>query len=148
MSDDTDVDDSDYRTSVEHVRMQLEPQEYPIEELSDEQVEIIGLQPAHLDVDELLADTGMSEQRLEIIERLLAGHHLLNTPIEEVRQTMGETHSDGSSTTFAGPNRSAEYYRSTQLGKEAIAKDTSNTLQNVGKNPPLMRTPDARGSSR
>ncbi|MDJ1434778.1 hypothetical protein [Halostagnicola sp. A-GB9-2] len=139
---------NDYRTEVEHVRLELESETFPIDELSDTQVEIVGIEPAHLDVEELLADTGMSDDRLALIERYLAGHHLQASGVDEIREVDSETQSDGSSTQFAQPDDRDGGYDETTLGRKAISKDTSKTLENIDKPPAVIRTPDARGPKR
>lgn len=138
----------EYRTSVEHVRLELESETFPVDELSDVQVEIVGIEPAHLDVEEILADTGMSDERLALIERYLAAHNLQASGIDAIREIDSETRSDGSSTQFSQPDDRDGGYGETTMGRKAISKDTSKTLENIDKPPAVIRTPDARGPTR
>ena len=136
--------DEDYRTSAEKVRLELEADGTPIDEITNTQLEIVGLDPASLDVEELLADSGMSEKRLALIERYLAGHYILSSGVDALRQVDSETLSDGANSKYAG-DRDHSDYRSTSLGQKAVAADQSNTLVNASKPSASISVPDARG---
>ena len=124
---------AEYRTTVEVVRRELESEEVPIDELTGAQAETLGLQPANLFVDEELADSGMSEGRLELIERYLAAHFILTSGVEAFRQVTEERFSDMSSATYAGGDLDGEALRSTTVGQKAIMFDTTGTLDGLGK---------------
>ncbi|OIB56605.1 hypothetical protein [Natrialba sp. SSL1] len=147
MSNGNGFDDSEHRTTVEDVRQELEAEELPIPELTDTQVGTVGIVPAALVVDEDLEATGMSNDRLELLERYLAAHFVLSSGVDELRQADSESRSDGSSTSFAGDRDYADY-RSTSAGQKAVALDESGTLANANKPPAVIRTPDARGPTR
>lgn len=136
-------DSSDSRTTVENVRLELEADGYPTAALTDAQVTVVGIEPAHLDVEELLAGGQMSDKRLALIERYLAGHNILNSGIDDLRQADDETRSDGSSTTYAGDRNHADY-RSTSLGQKAIKADLSDTLVNAHKPSASFDIPSVR----
>lgn len=143
----------DHRTKVDDVRAELEADstidgaEIDIEVISDEQIETVGIVPANLEVDERLANTGMSAKRLELIERYLAGHFLLSSGIDEIRQLDRESLDDGSSYQYAG-DRDRDDYGSTSLGQKALTMDTSGRLANANKPPATVRAPDSRGPTR
>lgn len=138
---------TEYRTSVENVRSELGTESDEVDLLSDEQIETVGLVPAHLEVDEQLANTNMSSNRLELIERYLAGHFILSSGIDRVRQLDRETLEDGTQYDYAG-DRDDDGYQSTSLGQKAVMLDTSGTLQGVNTPAAALVTPDARGSAR
>lgn len=131
------------RTSVDDVRLELEADGYALNALTDTQVTVVGIDPAEIIVNEELAGSGMSAERLELIERYLAGHFILSSGVDELRQSDSETLSDGSSTTFAG-DRSHTDFRSTSLGQKAVAMDSTDTLKNIDKPAASIRVPDAR----
>ena len=90
------------RTSVEDVRMELEADGYPIEAITDAQIKTVGIMPATLEVDERLTDENgdspLSDDRLTLIERYVAGHLILSSGVDELRQADSEELSDESST--------------------------------------------------
>lgn len=135
------------RTNVDDVRMELEADGYELTSLTDAQVTTVGITPAELDVDERLADSDMSDDRLQLIERYLAGHYILSSGVDDLRQADSETLSDGSSTTYAG-DRAHSDFRSTSLGQKAVNADLTDTLKNVDKPDASIRAPDARQTRR
>jgi hypothetical protein len=136
------------RPSVEDVRMELEADGYPIEAITDPQIETVGLTPATLEVDERLADTGMSDDRLKLIERYLAGHFILAAGVDELRQVDSESTTDGASANYARPSTREGGYDETSLGRKALSADTSNVLGDASKPPASITTPDARRPGR
>ncbi|AXR80790.1 hypothetical protein [Natrarchaeobaculum sulfurireducens] len=140
---------SDYRTTPEDVRAELEADSTigDVEVISDSQIETVGIVPANLEVDERLADAGMSADRLALIERYLAGHFILSSGIDELRQLDRESLDDGSSYDYAG-DRDRDDYGSTSLGQKAIAMDASGRLANANKPPATVRSPNSRGPQR
>lgn len=131
------------RTTVSDVRLELEADGYDLNAITESQVTVVGITPAELEVDERLADSGMSDKRLELIERYLAGHFILSSGVDELRQIDSETLSDGSSNTYSG-DRAHTDFRSTSLGQKAISTDTTDTLVNATKPSGSIRAPDAR----
>ena len=118
------------RTSVEDVRSELEAQgEHAVnfELLSRNQVIAVGIEPANLEVSERLAGTGMSDARLELIERYLAGHFILTSGIDAVRQPVTMNPDSGERYDFAGDYDNIGY-GATSLGQKAIAMDTTGSL--------------------
>jgi len=142
-----------YRTSVNAVRAELEAQStftidgddvsVQVETLDDGQIKTVGLDPATLEVDERLTDTDMSSDRLKLIERYLAGHFLLTSNIDAVRQVDSESLDDGSSYDYAG-DRDRDDYGSTSLGQKAIAMDQSGKLAGVNKPTASIGVPRTR----
>ncbi|ELZ35371.1 hypothetical protein [Halorubrum tebenquichense] len=133
---------TDYRSSVDDVRAELERTDFPTAQLSDGQIETVGLDPAALVVTEDLADTGQSDDRLALIERYLAGHNILSSGIDDLRQTTRES-TDRESKTYAGDF--GEALRSTTLGQKAISMDESGTLANAAKPTASIAVPDTSG---
>jgi hypothetical protein len=131
------------RTTVPEVRLELEADGYPTEALTDTQIETVGITPAALDVDERLVNTTMSEERLALIERYLAGHMILASGVDELRQADSEELSDESSVEYAGDREFADY-RATSLGQKAIGLDTSGTLAQAHKPTASLSVPDVR----
>ena len=136
------------RTSPEAVRMELEADGYPIKAITPTQIKTVGIGPATLEVDERLADTGMSEDRLKLIERYLAGHFILASGVDELRQVDSESTTDGASANYARPSTREGGYDETSLGRKALSADTSGTLENASKPPASITTPDARRPGR
>lgn len=133
---------SDYRSSVDDVRAELERTDFPTAQLSDGQIETVGLDPASLIVDEDLEQTGQSAERLALIERYLAGHNILSSGIDDLRQTTRES-TDRESKTYAGDF--GEALRSTTLGQKAIGMDQSGTLADMAKPTASVSVPDTSG---
>jgi hypothetical protein len=133
-----------YRTDGDAVRAELQLDGHSIEGLTGTIIETVGVEPAHMDVNDLLADTGLSEDRLRLIERYIAGHELLSSGIDELRQVDSETLSDGSSATYVAPTQREGGYDETSLGRKAIRKDTSNTLDNVDTRTASIGVPKTR----
>lgn len=104
------------RTDVSSVRQELEADGYQVSSLTESQVRTVGMAPAHLRVSEELAGRGMSEERLELIERYLAGHYILASGVKEFR--LGEKTGDFNRSNLG----------STPLGQKAIEFDESDTL--------------------
>ena len=144
---------SNYRTTPDDVRAELEAdasfdnQPIDLELISNDQIKTVGLVPATLEVDETLADTDMSDDRLELIVRYLAGHFIMTSGVDQFRQVDSKSLDDGSSYDFAG-DRDRDDYGSTSLGQKAITLDTSGQLATTNKPPATIHSPDARGSRR
>lgn len=130
------------RTSTENVRAELERADFPTAQLSDTQIETVGIDPAQLVVDEDLSDTGQSDDRLALIERYLAGHNILSSGIDDLRQTTRES-TDRESKTYAGDF--GEALKSTTLGQKAISMDKSGTLADMAKPTASVSVPDTSG---
>lgn len=136
---------SDYRTSVDDVRAELERADFPTAQLSDAQIKTVGLDPASLLVTEDLADTGQSEDRLALIERYLAGHNILSSGIDDLRQTSRES-TDRESKTYTGDF--GEALKSTTLGQKAITYDQSGELAKMAKPTASVTVPSTKGDYR
>lgn len=132
------------RTTPDDVRSELERSDFPTAQLSDAQIETVGIDPAALVVTEDLADTGQSEERLTLIERYLAGHNILASGIDDLRQTTRES-TDRESKTYAGDF--GEAMRSTTLGQKAISMDESGTLADAAKPTASIVVPDTSGGT-
>lgn len=130
------------RTSVDDVRSELERTDFPTAQLSDGQITTVGIEPAALLVDEDLEDTGQSEDRLALIERYLAGHNILSSGIDDLRQTSRES-TDRESKTYTGDF--GEALKSTTLGQKAITYDKSGTLAEMAKPTASISVPNAKG---
>lgn len=133
------------RTSVEDVRAELERTDFPTAQLSDPQINTVGIEPAALLVDEELADTGQSSDRLALIERYLAGHHILSSGIDDLRQAKSER-TDRERKTYTG--EFGEALRSTTLGQKAITFDQSGRLAELAKPTASIDAPSTRGAYR
>ncbi|WP_058365408.1 hypothetical protein [Haloparvum sedimenti] len=133
---------SDYRSSVEKVRAELERTDFPTVQLSDPQIKTVGLDPANLIVEEDLADTGQSDDRLALIERYLAGHNILASGIDDLRQTTSEQ-TDRERKSYAG--EFGEDLKSTTLGQKALTMDQSGTLADMAKPTASITVPDTSG---
>ncbi|WEL29855.1 hypothetical protein [Haloferax volcanii] len=133
------------RTNPDEVRAELERKDFPTAQLSDQQIETVGITPAALLVDEDLADTGQSSERLKLIERYLAGHNILSSGIDDLRQTTSER-TDREQKSYAG--EFGEGLNSTTLGQKAITYDESGTLAKKAKPSASITVPDAKGSYR
>jgi hypothetical protein len=133
------------RASVDDVRAELERTDFPTAQLSDAQINTVGITPAALLVDEDLADTGQSDDRLELIERYLAGHMILSSGIDDLRQTTSER-TDREQKSYTG--EFGEALRSTTLGQKAITFDTSGKLADMAKPTASIGVPDAKGNYR
>lgn len=144
------------RTTIEKVRAELEADGHETKTISDPQIKTVGIGPAHLIVTEDLENAGLSNERLALIERYLAGHLILSSGVESLRQVDDESLTDGSSQTYSG-DRDYSDYRSTSLGQKAVAADPTGTLAETGdtspdsggngnkKPPATIAVPDARG---
>lgn len=136
---------TEYRTDHEKVLLELTLQDFDVVGLTKEQIEIVGIEPANLDVTELLSGTGMSDARLEIIERYLAAHNLMTTNIGELRQMRSEGRSDSSSSAYVTPSSVSSGLDETTAGRKALNADTSKTLQGLNKQTPYLRAIDDKG---
>ena len=134
---------SESRTDADMVRMELEADGHPLDAVTPEQIVAVGITPANLTVTEDLAGSGMSEDRLALIERYLAGHHILASGVDELRQTDSVSYADDSQASFAG-DRDHTDYRSTSLGQKAINMDETGTLREAAKPTASIDVPDVR----
>lgn len=132
------------RTTVEDVVAELERTDFPTAQLESNQVETVGITPATLLVDEEFADndTDLSNDRLELIERYLAGHYILSSGIDDLRQTSSER-TDREQKSYTG--EFGEGLRSTTLGQKALQMDTEGRLDNLVKPKATITAPDAKG---
>jgi len=113
------LDESDFRTSAENVRSgRFET------DLDDNEI-LEHIDAANMAVDEHLENRGLSERRLERIERNLARHRI-KFLVESERMTTKES-TGPTSRTFAGAF-DAEGLKATPYGQAAIEDDTSDTL--------------------
>ena len=122
-------DTDDYRVTITDVRELLEAQgshATNLDLITDEQVVDLGIDPANLEVTDKLGDTGQSSERLEAIERYLAGHFILTSGIDEVRQSVSASSGAGSAS-FTGDYARSDY-GSTSLGQNALNLDRSGKL--------------------
>lgn len=111
---------------VEDVRRHLHLDEWDTTGITDEQIRYFIAERANLIVEEDLLETDQSKRRLRTIETLLAGHYILDSGIDQLRQGERERASDGSETWYAG--EFGEGLRSTSLGEQAIGLDNSGKL--------------------
>lgn len=111
------------------VRRHLHLDDWDTTGITDEQIDYFIVDIANLLVEEELVDTGQSERRLRVIETLLAGHFLLDSGIDQLRQGEREGASDGSYTWFSGDFGAS--LRRTSLGQQAIAFDKSGRLAEI-----------------
>ncbi|QLG63086.1 hypothetical protein [Halorarum salinum] len=130
------------RTTPDAVRAELERTDFPTADLSTEQIQTVGIDPATLDVDELLANTGQSDDRLKLVERYLAGHNILSSGIDDLRQTTSER-TDREQKSYAG--EFGEGLRSTTLGQKAIRADRSGKLADMDKPVATIDVPSTKG---
>lgn len=121
---------TDARGDPDNVRQHLHLEGWDTSGIEDAQIQFFIDQRANLIVDEELADTGQSDRRLTAIEELLAGHYILASGIDAVRQGERDREADGSETWYAG--EFGEGLRSTSLGQQAIEMDSSGTLASLG----------------
>lgn len=113
------VDDSEYRTSVDDVLGGGFETGLANEEVLE------WLDDANMEVDERLKGNGISERRLEKIERELT-RHLIKFLVEEERQVEKEKIGPVSFT-YAGA-LSQEGLKATTHGQQVIQYDTTGTL--------------------
>ncbi len=119
--------------SVEDVKMQIQmfgsdySEDFSV--LSTEQIEWFIDNYATLIVDEELTGSEMSDKRLRMIESCLAGHAILSSGIDEVRQVTSEMLSDNSQNAYTGDYGSG--LSSTSLGQKAIELDTTGILHRM-----------------
>lgn len=86
---------------------------------------------ATLLIDEEIDNTthDMSEARLKAIEAMLAGHAILSSGIEEVRQLRSEMLSDNSQSSYAAEIGTGLY--GTTLGQKAMELDKTGRLRAI-----------------
>jgi hypothetical protein len=132
------------RTSADDVLAELERTDFPTAQIEPSQVTTVGIDPATLLVDEELdtSDHDLSASRLEFIERYLAGHFILSSGIDDIRQTSSER-TDREQKSYTGEFGGG--LRSTTLGQKAIAMDTTGTLGKLDKPKAVITSPDAKG---
>lgn len=116
---------------VSDVRQHLHLDGWDTTGISNDQIRYFISERANLIVEEDLLETGQSERRLRTIEALLAGHYLLASGIDQLRQGEREGASDGSYTWYAG--EFGEGLKSTSLGQQAIELDQSGTLDDIAE---------------
>lgn len=114
------TDDDEYRTSIEEVR----GGGFSTSLDDDEIAEIID--DANLEVEEKLADTGMTDRRLSKIERELV-RHAIKYEVEEERMVESEDIGPAS-LDYVGAFSNEEALRNTPHGQKALRLDTSDTL--------------------
>lgn len=90
---------------------------------------------ASLLVDELLADKGMTDSRLELIERYLAAHFIV---MLTERGGLTSSEVDNSADTYGGP-KNGSGLAMTRLGQQAIAFDSSGTLKAMASDPKVQK---------
>ena len=132
------------RTTPGDVRAELERTDFPTAGLQSGQITTVGIDPAHLKVTEDLASTGMSEERLELIERYLAGALILMSGIDDLRQTTSER-TDREQKSFTG--EFGEGWKNNTLGQKALAFDESGTLANDTKPTFSLDVPSTKGGN-
>lgn len=111
---------------VEDVRRHLHLDGWDTTGIEDDQIRFFIRDRANIVVDEDLRGTTNSERRLAAIEALLAGHYILDSGIDQLRQGEREGASDGAYTWYAG--EFGQGLRSTSLGQQAIELDKSGKL--------------------
>lgn len=131
------------RTNADDVLAELERTDFPTAQLEDTQVTTVGIDPATLFVDEELdtSEYDLSTDRLEMIERYLAGHFILRTGIDDIRQTSRER-TDREQKSYTGDF--GEGLKSTTLGQKAITMDSTGTLANMSKPKATISVPGAK----
>lgn len=98
------------------------------------------IETAALEVDERLADKGMSGARLEQIEKYLAAHFIL---FNRKRNRQEKQHSLGNvSKTFTGDF--GEALRATSAGQTAIQLDESGTLAKLAEPSASIDVPEVK----
>lgn len=121
---------TDSRGDPDNVRQHLHLEGWDTNGIEPTQIQFFIDQRANLIVDEELADTGQSDRRLKAIEELLAGHYILASGIDQLRQPESDSEADGARTWYTGEY--GEGLRSTSLGQQAIEMDNSGTLASLG----------------
>lgn len=111
---------------VEDVRRHLHLDGWDTTGITNDQIRYFIAERANLVVEEDLLKTDQSERRLRTIEALLAGHYILDSGIDQLRQGEREGASDGSYTWYTG--EFGPGLRSTSLGQQAIELDKSGKL--------------------
>lgn len=125
----TDVSLTEYGTTVDDVRKHLHMDGWDTEGIADPQIEFYIEERANLIVSEDLAGTDQSDRRLRVIEALLAGHYILDSGIDKLRQGERDQSSGGAYTWYAG--EFGPGLMSTTLGQQAIEFDRSGVLQDM-----------------
>ena len=123
---------TNYHTTVEKVRSAIELYDDPIVELTDEQVEMAGIEPAHVFINSRFAPNEMSEAEFELVERYLAGHNLIYSAIDQIRQVAEQRNTDMSSVSYTG-NLDHTGILATSLGQLAAMNDPTNRLEQQSK---------------
>lgn len=116
---------------VDDVRKHLHIDDWDAAGITDEQIDYFIHERANLVVEEELLETGQSERRLRTIEALLAGHYILDSGIDELRQGERTQSSDGAYTWYAG--EFGPGLLSTSLGQQAIEMDKSGVLRDMAE---------------
>lgn len=118
----------DYFAGPPDVRTLLEREGHPTEEIEPQQLRSF-LDDANLVVEEELVGTGQSDRRLAKIEARLAGHYILSSGIDSLRQATRITEHDGTLRWYGDNNEFG--LSGTTLGEQAIEFDKSGTLQRI-----------------
>lgn len=126
----SELDESEFRTDIDDVRRLLHRDGFDTTGLQDQQI-LQYIDDANMVVDEELEDTNQSDRRLGKIEGRLAGHFLLDSDINGIRQTRSER-TDRQQNTYQTPN-DLEGYKSTSLGRQAVSLDKSGRLAEAEK---------------
>ncbi|QRV14212.1 hypothetical protein JMJ58_14850 [Haloterrigena salifodinae] len=116
----------DYYAQVQDVRDELHADGWDPTGLSDEFIIRRLERRASPIVKNELAD-GNPEWKLPILEALLAGHYILASGNDDVRQVNRESNADGSGSTYQG-DIDQQGLRGTTLGQQAIEEDDSGVL--------------------
>lgn len=116
---------------VDDVRQHLHLDGWDSNGITDEQIDFFISERANLVVEEDLLDTDQSERRLRAIEALLAGHYILASGIEEIRQGARDGSADGAYTWYSG--EFGPGLMSTSLGQQAVEMDRSGTLREIAE---------------
>ncbi|WP_126665241.1 hypothetical protein [Haloterrigena salifodinae] len=132
----------DHRTTPGKVRQRLTLDGWDTTGLEDNQLTVF-IDDANMVVTEDLSETEQSDRRLEKIETYLAGHFILASDIDELRQTTSESDADGSSASYVG-DYNHDDYRSTSLGQQAVNLDQSGKLADANKPTASIDVPEVR----
>ena len=116
----------DHYAKVQDVRDELHSEGWDPTGLTDEFIKRRIGKRAHPIVENELADDN-PEWKLSILEALLAGHYILASGNDDVRQLNSDSDADGSSANYQG-DLSEQGLRGTTLGQQAIEEDDSGIL--------------------
>ncbi|MDJ1433594.1 hypothetical protein [Halostagnicola sp. A-GB9-2] len=116
----------DHYADIQDIRDELHAEGWDPTGLTDEYLERRIGRRAHPIVENELADEN-PEWKLPILEALLAGHYILASGNDDVRQINRKSDADGSTANYQG-DLGEQGLRGTTLGQQAIEEDDSGIL--------------------